>query len=101
MQKSILIMACIFAFSAFAGEDGIVSINHPEKYCAKIKDGKLIVMHQGNAMISDVTLANGTQIKTDGTIITKDGNTLMLKEGECADKDGKVMMEKKTEKSKG
>jgi hypothetical protein len=64
-----------------------------EKYCAKVKDGKLTVMHEGNPITGTVTLTNGMQIMTDGTILNRDGTKLMLKEGECVDKDGKLMKE--------
>ncbi len=87
----ILIGACFFSFSAMAGDDAMVY--HPAKYCAKMKDGKLVVMHEGRQLAYEATLTNGTKIKTDGTIIKKDGSTVMLKNGECIDKEGKIMEE--------
>ena len=88
-----LIAASVFSFSAAA--HGLKE--HPEKYCAKMQDGKKTVMHQGKAITAEVTLENGTKIKPDGTITKKDGTTLMLEEGECISKDGIVAME--TEKT--
>ena len=44
--------------------------------------------------MADVSLSNGSTLKPDGTILKKDGKTSTLKEGECADKDGKIMKEK-------
>ena len=32
---------------------------------------------------SDLKLNNGTVVKTDGSYITKDGNKMMLKDGQC------------------
>ena len=70
---------------------GFFNVNVPqddEKYCAKLRDGKLVVMHEGAVLTGDVTLQNGTQIKTDGSIVKQDGQTIVLKEGECVDKSG-------------
>lgn len=95
MKKLMLIAACAFSVMVFAGND----LNHPDKYCAHMKDGRLVVMHEGKALTSDVTLSNGTVVKMDGTVIKKDGTRTMLKEWECVDLDGKVM-EEKTKKEK-
>jgi hypothetical protein len=62
---------------------------HGDKYCAKLQDGRMVVMHDGAVLNADVTLSNGTQVKTDGTVIYKDGTRSMLREGECVNKDGK------------
>jgi hypothetical protein len=83
------IIASIFSLNILAGND---TINHPDKYCAKIKDGKKVVMHQGKAITTEVTLSNGTKIQTDGIII-KPGGTRM-EEGECIDKDGIIAEER-------
>jgi hypothetical protein len=71
-----------------------------DKYCAKLRDGKLTMMHNGSVLTANVTLTNGTQIKTDGSIVKPDGATVVLKEGECVDKDG-ISEEKKPKKSLG
>lgn len=63
----------------------------PDQYCAKMRDGKLVVMFQGNILAADVFLKNGTTVKPDGTIITKDGVRTNLKEGECIGADGKII----------
>lgn len=68
--------------------------DHPGQYCAKMKDGKLVVMHEGKPITNDVFLKNGTTIKPDGTIITKEGVRTVLKEETCIDADGKVDFEK-------
>ena len=90
-------MGSLFSLHVMAGEGK--EKDHPEKYCAKLKDGKLVVMHRGAVLNSDVTLANGTVVKTDGTIVKKDGSTLMLKENDCIDKAGKVAEENTNKKS--
>ncbi len=63
-------------------------------YCAKLRDGKLVIMHEGAVVTGDVTLENGTQIKTDGSVVKPDGETVVLKDGECIDKKG-ISEEKK------
>lgn len=64
------------------------------RYCAKLRDGKLIIMYEGTVVTGDVTLENGTQIKTDGSVVKPDGETIVLKDGECIDKKG-ISEEKK------
>lgn len=89
MKSLILIVASIFSLNVMAG--GL----NPDKYCAKTKDGKVIVMHEGKTVTSTVTLTNGVQIMTDGTIVKKDGTKTMIKEGQCADANGDIMKEEK------
>lgn len=98
MKKVIaLIIVSILSVNVFAGD----TKNHPDKYCAKMKDGKKVIMHQGNPVTTDVILANGTKIQTDGTIIKSNGTKVILKEGECINKDGVIAEEKdKRNKSK-
>ena len=57
---------------------------------AKMVDGKMMLMKNGSwvAMASDVTMINGTKVKTDGTVVMKDGKTKKLKNGECVKSDG-------------
>ena len=61
-----------------------------DRYCAKLKDGKMTVFYENNTLTGTVTLTNGTQILTDGTVIKKDGTKVMLKEGECVNKEGAI-----------
>jgi hypothetical protein len=78
---------------------GILSLNAiddlPNKYagnyCAEMKDGILMIMHDGSAVTSDVTLANGTMIKMNGTVIMSDGKKLLLSDGDCVDPDGNLI----------
>jgi hypothetical protein len=74
---------------------------HPEKYCAKLKDGIKKVIHENAPITSEVILNNGTKIQPDGTIIKKDGSRTILQEGECITKEGVIAKEKdKKDKSK-
>jgi len=84
-----LILFPLLSFNLIAGNPE----NHPDKYCAKIKDGKKTIVHGGSPITSEVTLANGTRIQVDGTIVKTDGNKTVLQEGECISKDGTIAME--------
>ncbi len=88
MKFTSIIIACFLSLNIVAGDPD--KKKDDDKYCAKIKDGKVSVMHEGNPITGTVTLTNGTQIMTDGTIVNRDGTKSVLKEGECADKDGKI-----------
>ena len=93
----ILIGACIFAINVSAQtadtKDGMKKM-HAEKYCAKMKDGKMMVMHGTHQIMADTTLVSGAMIKTDGTVTKKDGTTWKLKNGDCADANGGMMEHK-------
>jgi hypothetical protein len=98
MKKiAMLIAASILSFNIIAGND---NPERGDKYCAKMKAGKIVMMHSGIELTKSVTLTNGTTIKPDGTIMKKDGTTWMLKNEECVNTDGKAIepkMEKKAE----
>jgi len=69
------------------------------KYCAKLKDGKImVIMQDKKEVIADVNLTNGTTIKPDGTILKADGAQIDLKNGECVDSKGELINEKNADK---
>lgn len=80
----LVVVGGFFSFNVLNAEPG----SGGGDYCAKPQEGKMVVMHDGTAMDADITLNNGTQIKTDGTVIMKDGSQMMLEENECINKDG-------------
>jgi hypothetical protein len=82
------------------GGAGASGIEHSDTYCAKMKDGKFVVMYEGNVVTADATLSNGIVIRTDGTVVKQDGSTITLKEGECIDKEGKIIEERMKAKTK-
>jgi c-di-GMP-binding flagellar brake protein YcgR len=109
MKKIILTsMAAIFSTLAVAQEDSThqmkgnqndLKINNKmrnrvmdksQKYCAMLLDGKITLTSEGKEIYTDILLVNGTKIKTDGTVVGKDGTETMLKNGECVDRDGKI-----------
>jgi hypothetical protein len=57
-------------------------------YCVQDCGNEIEIVHQGLVMVAPVILDNGTTVKTDGTIITKDGKMTLLKIGECINQDG-------------
>ena len=91
-MKTVITLIIIYIFTICS----IVS-NHKiqsDLYFAKLKDGKIVMVYQGVIMTADVVLDNGTQIKTDGSVVKKDGTKLSLKEGECVDKEGRMPTKK-------
>ena len=83
---SVTTFASVFAMSGKEEENR-------DRYCAKMKDGKKVVMHNGIKMKSEVTLSNGTRIMTDGTIIKSNGTRATLTVGECMTKEGIIQKE--------
>ena len=55
-----------------------------------MKDGKLLMVKNGQAtqLTADLTLDNGTVVKSDGTVQAKDGTTTTLKEGDYVTMEG-------------
>lgn len=99
MKKIFFVIATsVFSNYIIAGGTNYILKGHPDKYCAKMQDGRLTIMYQGNAITADVTLSNGIIVETDGTIIKKDGTKVELKEDECIDKDGNLTEENSRKK---
>jgi hypothetical protein len=93
MKKIIvLITICIISLNALAqDQDKKMQNQTTVKYCAKMKGGKIVIMQNNNDLVIDVTLANGTTVKTDGTILKADGTQINLKKGECIDNSGNIV----------
>lgn len=75
--------------SRTAGTEKMILVE-PGQYCAQMRDGKMIVLFEGKEITGDVFLKNGSTIKPDGTVISKDGVRFSLKEGQCIDQNGLV-----------
>lgn len=72
-----------------------------ERYCAKLKDGRVVMVSGQREIFNDITLSNGTKIKTEGPVVEKkDGTTKTLKEGECVDAQGNLVKTKSDDKFK-
>lgn len=97
MKKTIFLIAlALFTAYLFISTE---ILKDPYQYCAQIKDGILVVMYEGNRIISEVTLDNGTKIRPDGIIIRIDGTRIMLKQGDCIDMEGKITEENPNKKT--
>jgi hypothetical protein len=59
-------------------------------YCIELKDGIPVLTSDGKPVLTEVTFANGTKIKTDGTVMKKDGTQFILKEGECVNDSAEI-----------
>lgn len=62
-----------------------------KNYC-KMQDGMMLVTKDGftTTMSADIMLANGTVIKSDGSVLTKAGKRFTLKNGQTIDMKGHV-----------
>lgn len=78
------------------GKDEAAMMKKENMTGVTLKGGKMMTIWKDGslaAMTEDVTLADGTKVMTDGTVIHKDGSKTTLKEGETLEMSG-VMMEK-------
>lgn len=87
----LLITAC-FTFAvignSFGGDEKMTKKDH-----IMMKDGKVWVQQDGKVseLEKDLTLENGTVVKTDGTVTAKDGESMTLKNGDAINMKGKVL----------
>ena len=89
MKRIILAVAVMaLSFNSIAGDE------HGDKYCAKMKDGKMVVMHNGMAITSEAKLNDGSVVQSDGTVVMKDGSKMTLNDGQCISKDGSTTVKK-------
>ena len=70
----------------------MVSKNAATKDGAVIREGKLMLTQQGhtNPVLEEVSLANGTKIRPDGTVTRTDGTTVTMKEGDYLSLSGRL-----------
>jgi hypothetical protein len=97
MKKIAFVLCALFAVSiagaqvsANAGNKNREKNAQIHRYCAKLKDGILVMMEDDHEMTVDVTLPNGTQVKTDGSVTRPEGTVVILEEGECVDEGGNI-----------
>jgi|SRR5688572_33150981 len=88
-MKTILFVIAAAALTLNAVQD--LPNQYVNNYCAEIEDGILTVTHQGSKVNTDITLKNGTVIKSNGEVIKNDGSKFMLGAGECLDNEGNVI----------
>lgn len=86
MKQLIIALAVL----AFGYNSAFEQVSDADKYCAKMKDGMMKVMHEGEIVASEVKLDDGSVLKNDATIIRKNGTIVNMKDGECVDKAGAI-----------
>ncbi|MBC7862903.1 MAG: hypothetical protein IAF38_08000 [Bacteroidia bacterium] len=88
MKKILFIVGITYSLSAIPGN--LFKGDDKYKYCAKLKDGKISIMHEEKEITASVALLNGTKILVDGTVLKPDGTKIKLKDGQCADQEGVI-----------
>lgn len=86
---AVLFTIAMLCSGALAGD------NTKAKDCVIMKHGKMLVTKDGNTkvMTDDMTMQDGCRVKTDGTVISADGQKMMLKDGDAITMDGKMKKE--------
>ena len=104
-MKIAILTGCIFlAFSTTAQDprkdkSDVRTDLDKARYCAMLKDGKMVLMKDNSPVPADITLNNGNRISKDGTVQRKDGSSVTLSNGDCVDDEGNVLSRKvKSEK---
>jgi hypothetical protein len=104
IMKSIIIIAIsLLCLSASAQVDKpSPNEKSPAFYCAKLKDGMMVLVNEGKEIMTDVMLANGSKITADCTFIKADGTSVKLQIDECVSPEGNVVkpIKRKEEKLK-
>lgn len=100
MKKVFLAMIAVaLSFGAFAQDTTKNPTTPPtqqpqqqKKDMYVFKKDKMWVVKSGTVteMTDSTTLSNGTVVKPNGEIVTKDGQTQVLKDGQYIDVDGKI-----------
>jgi hypothetical protein len=83
MKNLIIALSFLCSFFLMGGEPK----GQDDRYCAKIIDGRMVVVYHGEPITNDVKLADGSILHPDGNIVKPDGTTTMLREGECVRKE--------------
>jgi len=76
-----------------------LSIKYSGSYCAEVRDGLIGIVQEGKTVSSDIVLDNGTTIKTNGTVVMKDGSKFILSDGDCVDLEGNLIIDDANEKT--
>ena len=91
MKKLISVIAVLLLVISATARDIQNDAKGSATYCAMLKDGKIMLMAEGKQVNNNVTLANGTIVKTDGTVEKTDKSKITLKNGDCIDQDGNII----------
>ena len=82
---TIIVLALSLTIHAQSNNDKSGDDNN---YCVQTGGNEIQIVHQGIVMVLDVVLDNGTTVKVDGTLITREGKRTLLRVGECINQDG-------------
>ena len=86
MKYSIGIV-CFFLISFYAGAQDnkkIPKAKQDSVYCLVMKDGLAVLTSStGRVITNDVTLSNGARLTPKGVLTKKDGNQIIMKDGDC------------------
>lgn len=87
----ILIAALFLSAGVFAQEKMDKKMDMKKDHLMMM-DGKMKMFKNGKEMVmdKDMTLSNGTKVMKDGTMKTKAGETMTMKEGDVIYMDGKM-----------
>ena len=91
-RKLILIAICICFSEGFLTATHIHVQNKKDNvtYCALLMSGKIILTADGKQVYSDVKLQKGIKLPTGGIVIYPNGSKVILKNGECIDREGNI-----------
>jgi uncharacterized protein with FMN-binding domain len=107
MKKMLVMLIAVFAIVTVNAQNADqAQKKEMKKDCITMKDGKVWQTKDGQTteLQQDVALENGTVVSKDGNVKTKDGKTMMLKDGDCLWMNGKMThmaMKKKEGKATG
>jgi len=71
-----------------------------EKYCALLKDGKMLLLKENETVTTDITLKDGSIMTKDGTVMRKNGTNVLLQNGDRMDEQCNVLLKDKKTDSK-
>lgn len=97
IMKNLILLLSLLVFSLNVNAQSVYSKEKTKKikkqeyrYCAKLKDGLLVMMEGDKELTREVVLANGTRIRPDASITKPDGSVIILEDGECVDESGNI-----------
>lgn len=107
MKKIILVCALTTLYFGLFAQSGATKTKKDngmdkkyDKDCAMtLANGKMMMIVDGKTVVMDkeMTTKNGTVVMMDGTVKMKDGKTMKMKESDCIDMSGKMIVVKNTQ----
>jgi hypothetical protein len=97
MKKILICLSfglCVFKMYSQQANNSIREkslIDQGSKYCAKLKDGIMVMMDWETVLTTEVVLANGIKVRPNATVVKPDGTLIILEDGECVDEAGNIV----------